>query len=33
LHEADVVAGTFVDAMEVCEGAGRELEVCVEVLE
>lgn len=33
LDEADVVARTFVDAVEVCESSWREFEVCVEVLE
>ena len=33
LDEADVVARTFVDAVEVCEGSWREFEVGVEVVE
>jgi hypothetical protein len=33
LHEADVVAGALVDAVEVCESSGQEFEVDVEVLE
>ena len=32
LDEADVVARTFVDAVEVCEGSWREFEVGVEVV-
>lgn len=33
LHEAYVVAGAFLDAVEVCEGPWWESEVGVEVLE
>ena len=33
LYETHVVARTLVDSVEVCESAGRELEVSVEMLE